>query len=75
MDHLPKWIVIDVSPDKDGRVQDIRFFAEDAEHAKRQWCDLMGLAEDDPDVALNAVPLSEYLAFRNILGDALAKQH
>ena len=74
MDHLPKWIVIDVSPGAEARVQDIRFFAEDAEHAKRQWFELMGLAEDDPDVQLTAVPLSGYLTFRSILGDALAKQ-
>jgi hypothetical protein len=76
VDHLPEWIVQDVSPGEtdDQRMVDVRFFAEDADHAKRQWFELMGLAEGDPDVSLNVVRLSDYLMFRKILGDALAKQ-
>ena len=71
MDHLPKWIVQDRSPGDACQAADIRFYAEDAEHAKRQWFELMELAEDDPDVVLTATPEAEYLALRNILGDAL----
>jgi hypothetical protein len=73
MDHLPEWIVRDVSPDVELQVCDIRFFAEDAEHAKRQWFELMELGDDDPGIVLEAVAASEYFALRQVLSDALSR--
>jgi hypothetical protein len=52
-----EWVVQDISEDDTLRLEDVRLFAESADHAKQRWFELMAFAEDDGRARRKVVPI------------------